>query len=62
MFQLKKFITNKFDLMNMYKVDILYGGEILDDESSIMDVAYSFAWGQVCCIRFFLWCQLEPKI
>lgn len=49
--QLKKFIYNKYSLSNQkYIVDILYAGEAMTDECTIMDVAYIYSWGRVSAI------------
>ena len=50
---LKKFLTSKFDLSNLKKsmcVDIIYEGDILSNEFSLMDVAYSYNWQRVSIV------------
>lgn len=50
---LKKFLSSKYDLSNLKKpmcIDIIYEGDILSDEFSLMDIAYSYNWERVCII------------
>lgn len=63
---LKKFLSSKYDLNNLKKsmnVDIIYEGDILPDELSLMDIAYAYCWERVSAIfrLFFRSCQrLKP--
>lgn len=53
---LKKFLSSKYDLSNLKKpmcIDIIYEGEILSEEFTLMDIAYTFSWERVS-ITFFL--------
>ncbi|KAJ6224306.1 hypothetical protein RDWZM_002851 [Blomia tropicalis] len=53
-FQLKKFVYKKYGLTyNGYKVLILYAGEIMADDYTLMDVAYIYSWGRNNPMRFF---------
>jgi len=44
---LKKFVRMKYGLGNEFQVDIIYEGENLADDFSLMDVAYTFKWHRV---------------
>lgn len=50
---LKKFLSSKYDLNNLKKsmnIDIIYEGDILLDEFSLMDIAYAYSWERVSVI------------
>lgn len=50
---LKKFLSSKYDLNNLKKsmnIDIIYEGDILLDEFSLMDIAYAYCWERVSVI------------
>jgi RAWUL domain RING finger- and WD40-associated ubiquitin-like len=58
---LKKFLSSKYDLNNLKKpmsIDIIYEGNILSEELSLMDIAYSYNWERVCTLYFFLFLLL----
>jgi hypothetical protein len=47
---LKKFLSSKYDLNNLKKpmcIDIIHEGDILADEFTLMDVAYTYKWERV---------------
>lgn len=47
---LKKFLSSKYDLSNLKKsmnVDIIYEGDVLPDDFSLMDIAYAYRWERV---------------
>lgn len=51
---LKKFLSSKYDLSNLKKpmcIDIIYEGEILSEEFTLMDIAYTFSWERVSIIH-----------
>lgn len=51
---LKKFLSSKYDLHHLKKsmnVDIIYEGEVLSDEFSLMDIAYAYCWERVSINR-----------
>ncbi|CAH1155546.1 unnamed protein product [Phaedon cochleariae] len=50
---LQKFIRMKFGLTGDHRVDIIYKGEVLPKDFSLMDVAYSFKWKREKPMRFF---------
>ncbi|CAH2004931.1 unnamed protein product [Acanthoscelides obtectus] len=50
---LQKFIRMKFGLTVDHKVDIIYEGEVLPQDFSLMDVAYTFKWKRLKPMRFF---------
>ncbi|XP_014285661.1 protein suppressor 2 of zeste [Halyomorpha halys] len=52
MSHLKKFLRMKYNLGHDYNVEILYSGEVLNDEFSLMDVAYTFSWNKASPMRF----------
>ncbi|XP_025093894.1 mucin-5AC-like isoform X2 [Pomacea canaliculata] len=41
---LKKFVRLKYSLPECYTIDLFYSDEPLDDEYSLMDVAYIYSW------------------
>ncbi|KAM5135499.1 polycomb group RING finger protein 2-like isoform 1-T3 [Mantella aurantiaca] len=43
---LAKFLRNKMDVPNRYKVEILYEEEPLKDYYTLMDIAYIYPWGR----------------
>ncbi|XP_053553754.1 polycomb group RING finger protein 2 [Bombina bombina] len=43
---LAKFLRNKMDVPNKYKVEILYEEEPLKDYYTLMDIAYIYPWGR----------------
>ncbi|XP_073464418.1 polycomb complex protein BMI-1-like isoform X2 [Aquarana catesbeiana] len=43
---LAKFLRNKMDIPNRYKVEILYEEEPLKDYYTLMDIAYIYPWGR----------------
>ena len=45
---LKKFIARKYGLPTTYRVDIMYLEDILNEDYTLMDVAYIYAWRRVC--------------
>lgn len=50
---LKKFLSSKYDLSNLKKsmnIDIIYEGDILLDDFSLMDIAYAYCWERVSVI------------
>lgn len=52
---LKKFLSSKYDLSNLKKpmcIDIIYDGEVLSDEFTLMDIAYTFEWERVSTFFF----------
>lgn len=55
---LKKFLSSKYDLSNLKKpmcIDIIYEGDVLSDEFSLMDIAYTYNWERVSIIfKLFL--------
>jgi RAWUL domain RING finger- and WD40-associated ubiquitin-like len=47
---LKKFLSSKYDLSNLKKsmnIDIIYEGDVLSDDFSLMDIAYTYRWQRV---------------
>ena len=44
---LKKFIRLKFELTQQFRVDVIHSDESLDDQYTLMDVAYIYAWRRV---------------
>ncbi|KAG5883072.1 hypothetical protein JTB14_031183 [Gonioctena quinquepunctata] len=50
---LQKFIRMKFGLTSDHRVDIIYKGEVLSQDFSLMDVAYTFKWKKIKPMRFF---------
>lgn len=47
---LKKFLSSKYDLSNLKKsmnIDIIYEGDILADDYSLLDIAYTYRWQRV---------------
>ncbi|XP_024085703.1 polycomb group protein Psc-like [Cimex lectularius] len=52
MSHLKKFLRMKYGLSHDHNVDIIYAGEILTDDFSLMDVAYTFSWNRASPMRF----------
>lgn len=47
---IKKFLSSKYDLNNLKKsmnIDIIYEGDILQDDFSLMDIAYAYFWRRV---------------
>lgn len=60
---LKKFLSSKYDLNNLKKsmnIDIIYEGDILLDELSLMDIAYAYCWERVSVIDTLL-CKQRVK-
>lgn len=58
---LKKFLSSKYDLHHLKKsmnVDIIYEGEVLSDEFSLMDIAYAYCWERVSINRV---CGISAK-
>ncbi|XP_028134895.1 protein suppressor 2 of zeste-like [Diabrotica virgifera virgifera] len=50
---LQKFIRMKFGLTGDHRVDIIYKGEVLNLDFTLMDVAYTFKWRREHPMRFF---------
>ncbi|KFM63569.1 hypothetical protein X975_14585, partial [Stegodyphus mimosarum] len=50
---LKKFIRMKYGIPNSYEVDLRYDKESLQDDYTLMDVAYIFLWRRSGPMRFF---------
>lgn len=47
---MKKFLSSKYDLnyfKKTMKIDIIYEGTVLNDDLSLMDIAYTFNWKRV---------------
>lgn len=66
---LKKFLSIKYDLNNLKKsmnIDIIYDGDILPDDFSLMDIAYAYSWERVSVIdtisRDCLFCDIQLTI
>jgi hypothetical protein len=54
---LKKFLSSKYDLNNLKKpmcIDIIYEGEVLSNDFTLMDIAYTYNWERVCILPFFI--------
>lgn len=54
---LKRFITSKYDLVNMkvpMNIDIIYEDDVLSNDLSLMDIAYCYDWKRVSFFCFFL--------
>lgn len=50
---LKKFLSSKYDLSNVKKsmnIDIIYEGDVLPDDFSLLDIAYAYSWERVSVI------------
>lgn len=62
MSHLKKFLRMKYNLSLDYNVEILYAGEVLTDEFSLMDVAYTFTWNKTTPMRFQFRLFQVPKV
>ncbi|KAF6208158.1 hypothetical protein GE061_016609 [Apolygus lucorum] len=52
MSHLQKFLRMKYGFSHEVKVDIIYDSEVLTDEFSLMDVAYTFNWKRTAPMRF----------
>ncbi|KAG5677535.1 hypothetical protein PVAND_007287 [Polypedilum vanderplanki] len=53
---LKKFLSSKYDLNNLKKpmcIDIIYEGDILSDEFTLMDIAYTYKWEREAPLKLF---------
>nr|XP_023023446.1 uncharacterized protein LOC111511646 [Leptinotarsa decemlineata] len=50
---LQKFVKMKYGLTGDHRVDIIYKGEVLPQDFSLMDVAYTFKWARDKPMRFF---------
>ncbi|CAG9770220.1 unnamed protein product [Ceutorhynchus assimilis] len=50
---LQKFVRMKYGLSADHRVDIIYKGEVLPNDFSLMDVAYTFKWEKKKPLRFF---------
>ncbi|XP_066257923.1 polycomb group protein Psc-like isoform X1 [Euwallacea similis] len=59
---LQKFVRMKYGLRVDHRVDIIYKGEVLPNDFSLMDVAYSFQWEKVKPMRFFYRIYTPMKI
>jgi hypothetical protein len=58
---LKKFLSSKYDLNNLKKpmcIDIIYEGDILAEEFTLMDIAYTYKWERVSIASRSLICSL----
>ena len=54
---LKRFITSKYDLVNMkvpMNIDIIYEDDVLSNDLSLMDIAYCYDWKRVSQIFIYL--------
>uniref|UniRef100_A0A146LLX1 Polycomb complex protein BMI-1 n=1 Tax=Lygus hesperus TaxID=30085 RepID=A0A146LLX1_LYGHE len=60
MSHLQKFLRMKYGFSHEVKVDIIYDGEVLTDEFSLMDVAYTFNWKRTAPMRF-KFCLLQKS-
>ncbi|KAG1702103.1 Polycomb complex protein BMI-1-B [Nymphon striatum] len=56
---LYKFIRLKFNLTQEYKVDVLHSDEILHEEMTLADVAYTFGWEEI--EPLLLWYRIHDK-
>ena len=50
---LKKFITVKYGLDQSFIVDVIYNDELLDENQSLVDIAYAFDWKKVIIELYF---------
>ena len=57
---LKKFITVKYGLDQSFIVDVIYNDELLDENQSLVDIAYAFDWKKVI-IELYLGAKLFYK-
>ncbi|KFM62825.1 Polycomb complex protein BMI-1-B, partial [Stegodyphus mimosarum] len=49
---LKKFVALKYSLPPAYTVDIMYADHVLNDDYTLMDIAYIYAWKRAGPMRF----------
>lgn len=62
---LKKFLSSKYDLNNLKKsmnIDIIYEGDVLLDDLSLMDIAYAYRWERVSVIDTFSLYRHSPRL
>uniref|UniRef100_A0AAR5PH82 RING-type domain-containing protein n=1 Tax=Dendroctonus ponderosae TaxID=77166 RepID=A0AAR5PH82_DENPD len=50
---LQKFLRMKYGLTGDHRVDIIYKGEVLHSDFSLMDIAYTFQWEKIKPMRLF---------
>ena len=51
---LKKFVTMKYGLnLDTFVVDVIYKGDIIPEDYTLIDVAYYYKWGKVKPMQFF---------
>ncbi|KAF7264998.1 hypothetical protein GWI33_021757, partial [Rhynchophorus ferrugineus] len=59
---LQKFMRKKHGLTDDHRVDIIYKGEVLQNDLSLMDVAYIFKWEKKKPMRFFYRIFIPMKV
>lgn len=50
---LKKLIRNKYDLKYYHDVELFFKHDLLDDDYSIVDLAYIYSWRRVRLVNLF---------
>ena len=50
---LKKFIINKYGLDQSFIVDVIYREDLLSQDQTLIDIAYSYNWRKVVRINLF---------
>ena len=48
---LKKFIMTKYGLDQNFLVDVIYKEDLLAEDQTLIDVAYSYNWRKVSCLK-----------
>merc|ERR1719362_2644512 len=59
---LKKFIMTKYSLDQNFLVDVIYKDDLLAEDNSLIDVAYSYNWRKTSPMRFYYRIYQKTKV
>jgi len=59
---LKKFIMTKYSLDQSFLVDVIYKEDLLPEDNTLIDVAYSYNWRKTSPMRFFYRIYQKTKV
>lgn len=59
---LKKFIITKYGLDEKFVVDVIYRDDLLAEDNSLIDVAYSYNWRKTSPMRFYYRIYQKTKV
>lgn len=59
---LKKFIMTKYSLDQSFLIDVIYKEDLLPEDHTLIDVAYTYNWRKTCPMRFYYRIYQKTKV